>query len=354
MGFYDIYKEHEQRLSSEGRETDRYKKLYDLLSPQTPASLERMAEKAHALTLQHFGRAVQLYTPLYLSNYCDNACVYCGFNRNADIPRRKLTLGEVEEEARVISSTGLRHVLILTGGSREESPLSYITECVRVLNGYFSSISIEVYELTEEEYAHLVSEGVDGVTIYQEVYNEEIYGRVHPSGPKSDYRFRLDAPERAARAGMRCVNIGALLGLAPWRREAFFTALHAEYLQDHFTDTEISVSVPRIRPQNTGFKPACSVSDRNIVQMMLALRIFLPRVGITLSTRESASLRENLLPLGVTRMSAGSTTTVGGRIASGSGEPGQFEISDTRDVKHIREVLAEKGYQAVLKDWVGA
>jgi 2-iminoacetate synthase len=330
---------------------DQFRKL---LSVEAEKDLEEMAKKAHGITLRNFGKTVQLYTPLYLSNYCENLCVYCGFNKGSSVKRRKLSAEELEKEAEFIASRGLRHILVLTGESRKESPVSYIKDCVRVLKRYFSSISIEIYPLAEEEYRGLIEEGVDGLTIYQETYDEETYKRVHPEGPKKDYRYRLEAPERALKAGMRTVNIGVLLGLSEWREEALRMGLHAKYLQDKFTDAEISISVPRIRPQVEDFKSPFRVTDKNITQIILALRIFLPRVGITLSTREDPKLRENLLPLGVTRMSAGSTTAVGGHTIDSDAGNGsvQFEISDKRDVEEVKRMLLEKGYQPVLKDWM--
>lgn len=328
--------------------------LLALLSPAAEKYLEPMAQKAHALTLQHFGRTIQLYTPMYLSNFCENQCAYCGFNAKNQLERRKLTLEEVEKEAAFIASTGIEHVLILTGDSRAESPVSYILECLQILKKHFASISAEIYALTREEYGALVQGGIDGLTIYQETYDEKVYKKVHSSGPKQDYRFRLDAPERAAAAGMRNVNIGTLLGLDDWRKEVFLMALHAQYLQDRYGDVEIGVSLPRLRPHAGDFKDIRATTDRNITQIITALRIFLPRIGITLSTRESAALRENLLPLGITRMSAGSTTRVGGHTIAteGSGEVPQFEISDERNVDQIKAMLAAKGYQPVLKDWM--
>jgi len=321
-----------------------------LLSPAARGYLEEMAQKAHRLTVRHFGRVIGLYTPLYLSNYCDNACVYCGFNRTHTLARRRLTPAEVEEEGKLIAATGLRHVLILTGGSRALSPVSYIAGCARLLARYFSSVSVEVYALTEEEYAALAGAGVDGMTMFQEVYDEEAYAPLHPSGPKSDYRFRLEAPERAARAGLRSLTVGALLGLVPWRREAFLTGLHAWYLQETYPGVEIALAVPRIRPQLGGFTPPETVGDRDLVQIMLAFRLFMPRGGITVSTRETPFLRDHLVPLGVTRMSAGSCTAVGGRTA-GDEATGQFEIADERTVAEVKAMLVDQGYQPVFKDW---
>ena len=327
-----------------------WQEFLGLLSPAATGLLENMAQAAHKLTIKHFGRTILLYTPLYLSNYCVNQCVYCGFNMANDIPRRKLTLHEVELEAQAISGTGLQHLLILTGESRQHSPVSYIADCVSVLRKYFSSISIEVYPLSIEEYAELISAGIDGITIYQEVYDQQIYERVHPAGPKRDYSFRLAAPERAGAAGIRTINIGALLGLNDWRREVFFTGIHAAYLQNKFPDIEIGVSFPRMRPQFGDFEPEYRVSDSDLVQSITALRLFLPRVGITISTRENAFLRDNLLKLGVTKMSAGSSTAIGGHTDA-IDSIGQFEIADRRTVKEMREIISKAGYKPILKDW---
>jgi len=321
-----------------------------LLSEKAAKYIELMAQKSKKLTLQYFGKVIFLYTPLYVANYCVNQCVYCGFNISNDIARKKLTKEELEKEAEIISQTGLKHILILTGESRTHSSVDYIKECVEVLIKYFCSISIEVYPLETDEYRELIEAGVDGLTIYQEVYNEEIYKKLHLKGPKRNYRFRLDAPERACIAGMRSVNIGALLGLDDWRKEAFFTGLHAHYLQNKYPDTEISVSMPRIRPHTGAFQPRVKVDDRSFVQIMLAFRLFMPRIGITLSTRERAEFRDNLIGLGVTKMSAGSSTEVGGHALTSKTE-GQFDICDTRSVKEMSEFIYSKGYQPVFKDW---
>ncbi len=320
-----------------------------LLSPAAENHLEEMAQKAHRLTIQHFGRVIFLYTPMYLANYCVNQCVYCGFRAHNKLERKKMTLTEVEREAKIISSTGLKHILILTGESRRQSPVSYIRECVKVLKKYFTSISIEIYPLDEAEYAELIAAGVDGFTMYQEVYDEKIYAGLHPAGPKRNFRYRLDAPERACRAGIRTANVGALLGLNQWRAEAFCTGLHAEYLQRAFPDVEISISPPRMRPQLGGFAPLTEVTDKNLVQYMLAFRLYMPRGGITISTRERAQLRDHLVRLGATKMSAGSCTAVGGR--SDGESTGQFEISDERGVAEMAGMLYAQGYQPVYKDW---
>ena len=368
MSYYDIYNKYkslsldetfqsitsfdvEAAIESESQDA---KQLLALLSPAAESYLEQMAQKAHELTVRHFGKTIQLYTPIYLSDHCENQCSYCGFNVQNNFTRKKLSLEEVEKEAAFISSTGLRHILVLTGDSREKSPPEYIKSCIKILKKYFTSISIEIYALTESEYAEMVEEGVDGLTIYQETYDEKVYERVHKAGPKRDYLFRLDAPERAAKRGMRNVNIGVLLGLTDWRKDIFFTGLHAQYLQDNFYDMDIAASIPRLRPHAGDFKTDDGVTDKNITQIIVALRIFMPRLGISLSTRESSGLRQNLLPLGITRMSASSSTRVGGHTSGSLKKTDltQFEISDKVSVDDIKKILDSKGYQAVLKDWI--
>lgn len=322
-----------------------------LMSPVAAEFLEEMAQKASQLTLQHFGRTIQLFTPLYLSNYCANHCVYCGFNAKNDIPRTQLEPEQLEVEAKAIAATGLKHLLILTGEARTKASPEYLEACMEVLRRYFPSVSIEIYAMEQDEYARMVKAGVDGLTIYQETYDEELYATLHPRGPKKDFRYRLDAPERGCEAGMRVVNVGALLGLGDWRKDAMITAIHAAYLMDKYPNVDIAVSLPRMRPHAGEFQPTSIVEDRDMVQVMLALRIFLPRLGITVSTRESAEFRENILPLGVTKMSAGVSTKVGGHAVDDGESVGQFDISDERSVDEMCAALRKRGYQPVFKDW---
>ena len=322
-----------------------------LLSSAAAQFLEPMARKARRLTLQYFGRTVQLFIPLYISNYCTNQCLYCGFNRTHAIDRRKLTLAEIETEARAIARTGMQHLLLLTGEAREVTPPDYLEAAVRLLKKYFASVAIEMFPMDEAEYGCLKAAGVDGLTLYQEVYDETIYRRVHLAGKKADYRYRLDAPERGARAGFRMVNIGPLVGLGEKRSEAFFAGLHAKYLDDKFLETEISVSLPRINPAEGGYEAADPVDDRTFVQFMTALRLFLPRCGITVSTRERAAFRDHLMGLGATRFSAGSCTGVGGYADREERRTPQFEISDERSVDQVVQAIREHGYQPVYKDW---
>ena len=323
-----------------------------LLSPAAAEHLEIMAQKAYALTVQQFGRVILLYTPMYLSDYCTNNCTYCGFNITNSFTRKQLTLDEVEKEAQSISASGLKHILILTGDAPKRAGVSYMRDCVEVLKKYFTSIAIEVYALDKEEYEELVTVGVESMTIYQETYNAVIYDTLHLSGPKKDYRYRLDAPERACQAGIRSVNVGALLGLDNWRKDGFFTGLHANYLQNKYSHMEISISLPRIRPTMGKCEPGVTVNDKEMVQMMTAFRLFMPRAGITLSTRETAQFRNHAIKLGVTKMSAGVNTAVGGHIESQENS-GQFAVSDERNVVQMCDAISKLGYQPIFKDWQG-
>lgn len=321
-----------------------------LLSPAAEEHLESMAQKAHKLTVQNFGRVILLFTPMYLSDYCSNKCIYCGFNISNTFTRKKLTLEEVEKEAQNIAASGIKNILILTGEAPKIAGISYLADCVQILKKYFTSIAIEVYAMEIHEYEFLVDAGVESMTMFQETYNAPIYDKLHLAGPKKDYQYRLEAPERACQAGMRSVNIGALLGLDDWRKDGFFTGLHANYLQNKYSDREISISLPRIRPTMGTCETGVAVNDKYLVQFMVALRLFMPRVGITLSTRENAKFRDHAIRLGVTKMSAGVNTAVGGHIESQENS-GQFEISDDRTVAEMYEDILKLGYQPVFKDW---
>lgn len=322
-----------------------------LLSPRAAGYLEPMAQKAHQLTVQHFGRTIQMFIPLYISNHCTNHCAYCGFNHNNPILRRKLTLEQIEDEAKAIARTGMQHVLFLTGEAPHLTPMTYMIDTARCLKRYFASVAIEVYPLEVEEYRQLCEAGVDGMTLFQETYNQEVYRRVHPAGRKRDYHWRLNAPERAAQSGMRVVNIGPLLGLAEPRSEIFFTGLHARYIEDNYLKTEVAVSLPRFNEAEGDFQPDYLVNDKTFVQFMTALRLFLPRAGLTISTRENAVFRDRILPLGATRYSAGSSTGVGGYTEIRVEQTPQFEITDDRSIEQVAAAIIAHGYQPVYKDW---
>jgi 2-iminoacetate synthase len=320
-----------------------------LLSETALPFLEQMAQKARVLTRRHFGNAVFIFTPLYISNLCDNVCAYCSFGRQQRISRRHLSLDEIRAEAERISGAGIRHILMLTGESRGKASPAYCEAAVRILRAHFSSIAIEIYPLTEEEYGGIIQSGADGLTIYQETYDEPRYHALHEGGPKDNYAFRLEAPERACRQGIRSVAVGALLGLHDPLRDAFYAGLHAAYLQREFPAVEVSLSFPRMRPLVADFKQEYDVDDRRLVQMIIAARLFLPAAGITLSTRESAAFRDRALHFGVTRISAGVSTAVGGRSADPSTP--QFEIADRRSVDEVKRDLGAMGLQPVMYDW---
>ena len=324
-----------------------------LLSPAAEDFLEEMAQKAHAITLRRFGRTILLYAPIYLSNECHNSCLYCGFSVNNPIPRRTLNLDEIERDARILHGQGFRHILLLTGEAPGKVGNDFIAAAAERIRPLFSSISIEVYPMETEGYKEMVDAGVDGLTIYQETYDPELYQQLHPSGRKRDYNFRLATPERAGEAGLRRIGIGFLLGLGNFRSEAFFAGLHGRYMMHNYWRTLLSVSFPRLRPAEGGFQPPNPVSDRQFVQLMCAMRLLLNDAGLVLSTRENAELRDNLLPLGVTQMSAGSCTAPGGYGEEDSATE-QFTIDDDRTPSEIADLLRARGYDPVWKDWDGA
>ena len=322
-----------------------------LLSPAASPHLERLARRAHELTLRFFGRAVHIFTPLYISDICTNQRRYCGFNAKNKQVRRHLSVDEAAAEAKAVADLGFQHILLLTGDARHLSSPEYIAAVARRIKPWFASVGVEVYSLTTEEYAMLVDAGVDSMTMFQETYSPELYAWLHPAGPKRDYAFRLNAPQRAAQAGMRSMGVGALLGLDSFEQDAFATGLHAWWLQRNYPGMDVSVSIPRICPHEGNFDVPHALDDRHLVQYITGLRCFLPRAGITCSSRESAFMRDHLLPLGVTRVSAGVSTAVGGRTTKDAHNPGQFEITDNRSLEQMAAALAGMGYQPVLKDW---
>lgn len=326
-----------------------------LLSPQlSDSQLEALAARAHRLTSQRFGKTIQLYAPLYLSNECHNGCKYCGFSAdNHDMLRKTLNDAEILREAEHLQRLGFRHILLLTGEAPEAAGVDFLERVVRLLAPMFSSLSIEVFPMASDEYRRLVEAGIDGLTLYQETYDRQLYPELHPYGPKSDFRYRLEAPERGGEAGLRRIGIGALLGLGDFYSDAFHTGLHARYLMQRFWRTQVTISFPRLRPAQGGFAPRTIVSDRQLTQLICALRLLLPDAGLVLSTRESSQLRDNLLPLGITQMSTGSCTAPGGyEGAEHEGE--QFAINDERTPEEFCAQLAARGYEAVWKDWDGA
>jgi 2-iminoacetate synthase len=314
-----------------------------------PGEVPRI-EEAYRETRKYFGKAIQLYTPLYLSNECQNSCTYCGFNRRSMIKRTTLDIDQIAREAKFLSKQGFQHILLLTGEDRLKAPISYIEEAVKAIKKRFVSVSIEVYPLTGEEYERLAAAGADGLTIYQETYHRPTYQQVHPDGPKRDYKWRYEAPERAARAGIRRIGLGFLLGLYDWRFEAVKLAEHLQYLMKEFWQTQFQISFPRLNPIETEFKTDHPVSDQEFIQLVAAFRLLFPQIGFTLSTRERAQLRDKIFPFGFTQMSAGSKTSPGGySVGINSGK--QFEIADSRTPAQVSKTLVRSGYEPVWKDW---
>ncbi len=324
-----------------------------LLSPAAQPYLEDMAFRAKQETAKHFGNTVCMFTPLYIANYCENYCVYCGFNCSNKINRGKLSMSEIESEFRAIAETGLREILLLTGESKTASPVSYIADAVRLAKKYFSTIGIEVYPMNVDEYAAIKEAGADFVSVYQETYDPKRYEEVHLRGHKRVFPYRFNSQERAILGGMRGVSFGSLLGLGDFRKDAFSAGLHAYFIQQKYPWTEISFSLPRLRPfiNNTGNNPN-DVHETQLLQVMLAYRIFMPFAGITISTRERAGFRDNVVGLCATKISAGVKVGIGGHGDNEQKGDEQFEISDSRSVDEVRKSLIERGLQPVFTDYV--
>lgn len=324
-----------------------------LLSPAAEPYLEEMAQGAHRLTQQRFGKVISLFAPLYLSNICTNGCVYCGFNAGNPVERVTLTPDQAAAEAECIRGMGFRHVLLLTGEAPKVASVEYLESILERIGHLFSSIGVEIFPLDAASYRRLIHGGVDSLVVFQETYNERRYPDFHPRGKKRDYRWRLETPDRGGEAGFRRLGLGALLGLDDWRVEACFMGMHASYLLRTYWKSQVTISFPRLRPSAGGFDPPAPVSDLHLVQLLTALRLYLPDAGFTLSTRELPSLRDHLIPLGITSMSAGSRTDPGGYAHSAEAEA-QFQIADERSPEVIAEVLTGKGYEPVWKDWDAA
>jgi 2-iminoacetate synthase len=322
-----------------------------LLSPAASNRMEELAAASRRLTLARFGRTMHMYAPLYLSNECLTTCVYCGFARELPIARKTLTPEETVDEARYLIRQGFRSILLLTGEHQKLTGVEFLEERIRMLSSEVPSIAIEVQVWSEEEYRRLAAAGCDAVVIYQETYHPETYARVHLTGKKRHYEWRLLGPERAARAGMRRVGIGALLGLHDdWRYEAIATAAHARFLMKRFWRTQVTVSVPRLRPSAAGYQPRDPVADRDLVQLICALRLLLPDVGIVISAREAPEFRDGLFRIGVTHTSAGSHAEPGGYNRPKEATQ-QFEVADLRSPAEVAARLQELGYEPVWEDW---
>jgi 2-iminoacetate synthase len=323
-----------------------------ILSPAALPYLEEMAAKAKLETRKHFGNSVCMFTPLYIANYCENHCVYCGFNCRNRINRGKLTMEEIDRELRTIARTGLKEILLLTGEARNMSGLEYIGEAVKLAAKYFTTIGIEIYPLNSDEYAYLRGCGADFVSVYQETYSTGRYEEVHLMGPKRVFPYRFNSQERALKGGMRGVAFGALLGLGDFRKDAFAAGLHAMLIQKKYPHAEVSFSTPRLRPYiNNAENNPNDVHEAQLLQVMLAYRLLMPYAGITISTREKARFRDNVIGLCATKMSAGVSVGVGGHSEQEKGDE-QFEISDPRSVDEVHGMVLSKGLQPVYSDYI--
>lgn len=351
-----------------------------LLSPAASEVLEQLGRRAHHLTQQRFGKVIRLFAPLYLSNECINNCKYCGFSRDNPILRVTLTPQEVRTEARALVAQGFRNILLVSGEHPRFVSNGYLVDCIGAVREAAPSISLEIGPMETSEYEPLVRAGAEGLVVYQETYEPGVYRQMHTSGPKRDFAWRLATPERAYAAGFRRLGIGALYGLADWRREAICLAAHAEHLLKCCWKAWLTISLPRLRPCAGEFQPLTHLSDRQMAQLICAFRLMFPDVGLVLSTRESPRLRDGLVPLGITLMSAGSHTEPGGYTGAGrgnlhhtkagrivelgasewadTGQParatGQFEIADERSPGEVADTLRRLGYEPVWKDWDAA
>ncbi len=352
----------------------------DLLSPAAGELLEDLCTQSQQVTQQRFGKVIRLFAPLYVSNECINNCKYCGFSRDNEILRVTLSLDEVRREARALTAQGFRNILLVAGEHPKFISAGYLADCVRVLREEVPSVSLEVGPMEVEQYRPLVEAGAEGLVVYQETYNRDVYNHVHTAGPKRDFDWRLETPERAYAAGFRRLGIGALYGLSDWRQEAVSVAAHAEYLFRHCWKAQLTISLPRLRPCAGDFQPLTQMTERDMVQLACAFRLKFPDAGLVLSTRESAKLRDGLIPLGITLVSAGSHTEPGGYTGAGKEnlhhtERGrivelgasewanagpdphatkQFATADDRSAQEMSALIRQLGYEPVWKDWDGA
>jgi 2-iminoacetate synthase len=370
LSFVDTFNQLEENKSPLLRKFER------LISPTSNEQLEAMAAEAQKLTRRHFGKTMRLFAPLYVSNECINNCSYCGFSRDNPILRTTLTVEQVVTEARHLHSLGFRNILLVAGEHPKFVSEGYLQECIDAIKSFIPTVAIEVGPMEDHQYAEIVNHGGEGLIVYQETYVRDVYKTLHTAGPKKNFDWRLECPERAYAGGFRRIGIGALFGLAPWRQEALALAAHLEYLYKHCWKASFSVAFPRMRPYAGNYQyspnPDLFLDDRAFVQLTTAFRICFPQVNIVLSTREPANLRDAMVPLGVTHMSAGSQTEPGGYTGAGHDDlhltvkgrrveieerkpcqkaTEQFTIDDKRSASQISEMLSSKGYEAVWKDW---
>lgn len=336
-----------QSLAKEKRSLDDF---LVLIAPAALPYLERMAQLSHALTQKRFGKTIQLYAPLYLSNECQNICTYCGFSLDNKIRRKTLTVHEIQQETKALKAAGFDSVLLVTGEANATVHIDYFLKAIAEIRKDFTTIAVEVQPLATEEYKQLHEAGVHTVLVYQETYHQEVYKEYHPKGKKSNFDFRLATPDRVATAGIHKIGLGVLLGLEDWRTDSFFNALHLEYLQRTYWQSKYSVSFPRLRPAEGIIEPNFIMDDKDLTQLICAYRLWNEDLELSISTRENNRFRDNIIPLGITSMSAGSKTNPGGYVVDPQSLE-QFEISDERSASEIASIITQKGYEPVWKDW---
>ena len=327
--------------------------LDDFLALSSPAAqpyLDQMAQISHESTKKRFGKTIQMYAPLYLSNECQNICTYCGFSLDNKIKRKTLTESEITLEIEALKKAGFDHVLLVTGEANYTVNIDYFLKSVAQIKNDFSTISVEVQPLYTEEYKQLHEAGVYSVLVYQETYHQEVYKKYHTKGKKSNFYFRLETPDRVGTAGIHKIGLGVLLGLEDWRTDSFFNALHLDYLQKTYWQTKYTVSFPRLRPAEGVIEPNFIMDDKDLAQLICAYRLWNEDLEISLSTRENEKFRNNIIPLGITTMSAGSKTNPGGYVVDPQSLE-QFEISDERSASEIATLISSRGYEPVWKDW---
>ncbi len=337
----------EAALSNQKRTLEDFKAL---ISPAAVPYLEQIAQLSHQKTMARFGKTIQMYAPMYLSNECNNICTYCGFSLDNKVKRKTLTNEEILKEVEFIKSQGFNHILLVTGEANHTVHVAYFKNAINLIKSHFANISIEVQPLETDEYKELHEVGVYSVLVYQETYHKEVYKQYHPKGKKSNFDYRLETPDRVGEAGIHKIGLGVLLGLEDWRVDSFYCALHLDYLQKIHWQSKYSISFPRMRPAEGIIEPNVIVTDKELVQLLCAYRLFNEDVELSISTRESESLRNNIIPLGVTSMSAGSKTNPGGYVVEYQSLE-QFEISDERSAETIANLIKAKGYEPVWKDW---
>jgi 2-iminoacetate synthase len=321
-----------------------------LLSDAAARHLEEMARRSRLITSQRFGKTVQMFAPLYLSNECQNICTYCGFSYHNKIKRKTLTDDEIRREAKALKDIGFDHVLLVSGEANASVGMDYFLKAIPLVKEFFSNISIEFQPLETEDYRHLHDAGIYSVLVYQETYNKSLYPVYHPKGKKSNFNYRLDTPDRLGESGMHKIGLGVLLGLDNWKSDSVFCAMHLDYLQRTYWRSKYSVSFPRLRPAEGVHLPSGHISEKELLQLICAYRIVFPDVELSLSTRESPRFRDNVLNLGITSMSAGSRTNPGGYAVDVESLE-QFETDDQRSLSEVMTAIAKKGYDPVLKDW---